>query len=393
MHYHTLPLNILFLFCAVALPISAQTDCFTYDDEAKTIVAGINESSLQDIAKEGALTIPSHVTTIRPNAFAFFRDRSGVLSDLVIEGGNPEFKFKADDGRNALADVNDDVSKIEIKGNAMTVENIAKMLEGKGSKGALERIDIYSDAFPLDASITSTTINENTKEVRVVLPAARVDSSQAIGSASIYGRFELSKELATFCGSALFQNIDDDSNFLFYIPTEIKPVDGEKMVYIQRVKHILPGQGILIHKVEGTSTTVELPRLSDIPTTSQYENDKALFKSNMLRGVTAPTEIGETETLDSVTYTNMILYEGNFYPTSGGMLGANRAYLRVPSAGVENLSRLSMFIASPDDLDGIRQAAERAHCTDSWYTLGGLRLNGKQMRHGIYIHDGKKVTW
>lgn len=390
MHYHTLPLNILFLFCAVALPISSQTDCFTYADEAKTIVTGINESCMSYIEDEdkGALTIPSHVTTIRPHAFAL---SSRVFSDLVIDGGNPE--FEADDGRNALADVNNALSKIEIKGNAMTLENIAKMLEGKGRKGALERIDIYSDAFPLDASITSPTINENTKGVRVVLPASRVDSSQTIGCASIYGRFELSKELATFCGSALFQDIDYGSNFLFYIPTGIEPVDGEKMVYIQRVRHILPRQGILIHKEEGTSTTVELLRLSDIPTTKQYEDDEALFKSNMLRGVTAPTEIGETETLDSVTYTNMILYEGNFYPTSGGMLGANRAYLQVPSAEVENLSRLSMFIASPDDLDGIRQVAERAHCTDSWYTLGGLRLNGKHMRHGIYIHDGKKVTW
>lgn len=391
MHYHTLPLNILFLFCAVALPISAQTDCFTYDDEAKTIVAGINESSMSYIEDEdkGALTIPSHVTTIRPHAFALIRN--STISDLVIEGGNPE--FEADKGINALADVNNDVSKIEIKGNAMTLENIAKMLEGKGSKGALERIDIYADAFPLDASITSPAVIKNTENVRVVLPAARVGSSQTIGSASIYGRFELSKELATFCGSALFQHIDDDSNFLFYIPTKIDSVNGEKMVYIQRVKHILPGQGILIHKEEGTSTTVELPRLSDTPTTSQYEDDEALFGSNMLRGVTTPTEIGETETLRGVTYTNMILYEGNFYPTSGGMLGANRAYLRVPSAEVENLSRLSMFIASPDGLDGIRQVAERAHCTDSWYTLGGLRLNGKQMRHGIYIHDGKKVTW
>lgn len=392
MHYHTLPLNILFLFCAVALPISAQTDCFTYEDEAKTIVDGINGSSMSYIEDEdkGALTIPSRVTTIRHYAFALIRN-SKAFSDLVIDGGNPE--FEAYNGRNALADVNNDVSKIEIKGNAMTLENIAKMLEGKGSKGALERIDIYSDAFPLDASITSPTINENTEGVRVVLPAARVDSSQAIGSASIYGRFELSKELATFCGSALFQDIDYGSNFLFYIPTKIEPVDGEKMVYIQRVRHILPSQGILIHKVEGTSTTVELLRLSDIPTTTQYDKDKALFNSNMLRGVTAPTEIGETVTLGGVTYTNMILYEGNFYPTSGGMLGANRAYLQVPSAEVENLSRLSMFIASPDDLDGIRPAAERAHCTDSWYTLGGLRLNGKQMRHGIYVHDGKKVTW
>lgn len=359
MHHHTLPLHTLLFFCTVALPLSAQTDCFTYEDGARTIVDGINESSLQDIAKEGALTIPSHVTTIRPHAFVSIRDRSGVFSDLVIEGGNPD--FKADNGINALSDVNDKVSRIEIKGNAMTLENIAKMLEGKGGTGKLERIDIYADAFPLDASI--------------------------------YGRFELSKELATFCGSALFQDIDYGSNFLFYIPTKIEPVNGEKMVYIQRVRHILPGQGILIHREEGTSTTVELLRLSDIPTTTQYDNDKALFNSNMLRGVTAPTEIGETETRGSVTYTNMILYEGNFYPTSGGMLGANRAYLQVPSAEVENLSRLSMFIASPDDLDGIRQTAKRAYCTDSWYTLGGLQLNGKQMRHGIYIHDGKKVAW
>jgi hypothetical protein len=27
---------------------------------------------------------------------------------------------------------------------------------------------------------------------------------------------------------------------------------------------------------------------------------------------------------------------------------------------------------------------------DGWYTIGGVKLNGKPAKSGVYIHDGKK---
>ena len=383
--------TLLLLLLSAAQMVSAQTDCFTYADEAQTIVTGVSDTGISKVDKEEELTIPAIVVTVKAGAFANIKDNNKTLSNLTVEdGGNPAFELA--DGKNALADVNGSLTNLRL-GNGMNMENITTLLEGLGGKGSLSRIDIYNTDFPLEANITSETINANTADVKVVLPAARVGEKTTIGSAAVYGRFTLTSELVTFCGSALFEDADYGSQFLFYVPTEVKTIDEEKRLYIQRVRYILPNRGVLLHKTDESSTTVVLPRVAEPESNAQYKTDEALFDKNMLVGVTEPTTIGKTGDKDDGTYTNMILSKGFFYPTSGGTLGANRAYLQVKQEDVAGLSRMALF--SDDETAGFGPISTLRPTLntqqDAWYSLNGQRLNGEPQQHGVYIHQGRKV--
>lgn len=380
-------LCLMLLFTAQML--FAQTDeYFTYSDDGKSIISGVTEAGIRYIFAENSLSIPANVEKVNHDAFSLIKQYSSAeLTQLIIDGGNPEFELS--DGKNALADVNHCLAGIEIQGSSMTTENIRKLLTGLNNTGTLEKIDIYNDNFPFDVTITSTAIDENTTGVKIVLPAARVDN-QKFGNASVYGRFMLTSEIVTFCGKQLFLDQDVGSQFLFYVPTGIKEDNGEKKVYIERVKYVLPNQGVLLHNVGGSSAKVELPRMEeDDITDDQYETDIALYSENMLKGVTVATPISATEEKEGIMYTNMILYNGLFYPTSGGILSANRAYLQIKKADLGGMAKLPMVVSQePTD---ILFPLSPEPTDDVWFSINGQRFVGCPQQPGIYIHQGRKV--
>lgn len=376
----------VFLLLVTSQMASAQVDCFVYADEGQTIVSGVSTEgdSIVNAAKE--LTIPRQVVKVLYNAFASLRSNQN-FNDMTIDGGNPEFEMQ--DGRNALSDVVQSLTAITINGSGMTTANIGTMLDGLGADNNIETIDIYNDAFPFDASITTTA---SLTKAKVVLPASRVGSQQ-IGGAKIYGRFTMKEgaELATFCGNALFYDENDGSNFLFYIPTEVVEQQEEKRIHIQRVRYILPYQGILMHHTENSSLTVSLPRVDEKPADVQYKADTTRFAGNMLVGVTEPTAIGNTTVKDGEAYVNMILKSGFFYPTSGGTLGANRAYLQVKQSDVQN-ARIGIAFGEEDEAtnihphtsEGTHQTSTFNHQPSQWYTFSGQRLADRPRQPGFY---------
>ena len=376
----------VFLLLVTSQMASAQVDCFVYADEGQTIVSGVSTEGVAIVNAEKELTIPRQVVKVLYNAFASLRSNHN-LSDMTIDGGNPEFEKQ--DGQNALSDVRQSLTAITINGSGMTTANIGIMLDGLGAANHIETIDIYNDAFPFDASITTTASLTN---ARVVLPASRVGSQQ-IGGAKIYGRFTMKEgaELATFCGNALFYDENDGSNFLFYIPTEVVEQQEEKRIHIQRVRYILPHQGILMHHTENSSLTVSLPRVDEEPADVLYEADETRFAGNMLVGVTEPTAIGNTTVKDGEAYVNMILKSGFFYPTSGGTLGANRAYLQVKQSDVQN-ARIGIAFGEEDEAtnihphtsEGTHQTSTFNHQTPQWITLSGQRLADRPRQPGFY---------
>ena len=377
----------VFLLLVTSQMASAQVDCFVYADEGQTIVSGVSTEGVAIVNAEKELTIPRQVVKVFYNAFALLRSNQN-LNDMTIDGGNPEFEKQ--DGQNALSDVRQSLTAITINGSGMTTANIGTMLDGLGADNHIETIDIYNDAFPFDASITTTA---SLAHARVVLPASRVGSQQ-IGGAKIYGRFTMKEgaELATFCGNALFYDENDGSNFLFYIPTEIVEVKGEKRIHIQRVRYILPHQGILMHHTDNSTFTVSLPRVDEKPDNEQqYEADETRFAGNMLVGVTEPTIIDKTSEKSGEAYVNMILKSGFFYPTSGGTLGANRAYLQVKQSDVQN-ARIGIAFGEEDEAtnihphtsEGIHQTSTFNHQPSQWYTFSGQRLADRPRQPGFY---------
>ena len=376
----------VFLLLVTSQMASAQVDCFVYADEGQTIVSGVSTKGVANVNAEKELTIPRQVVKVLYNAFASLRSNHN-LSDMTIDGGNPEFEKQ--DGQNALSDVRQSLTAITINGSGMTTANIGIMLDGLGADNHIKTIDIYNDAFPFDASITTTASLTN---ARVVLPASRVGSQQ-IGGAKIYGRFTMKEgaELATFCGNARFYDENDGSNFLFYIPTEVVEQQEEKRIHIQRVRYILPHQGILMHHTENSSLTVSLPRVDEEPADVLYEADETRFAGNMLVGVTEPTAIGNITVKDGEAYVNMILKSGFFYPTSGGTLGANRAYLQVKQSDVQN-ARIGIAFGEEDEAtnihphtsEGTHQTSTFNHQTPQWITLSGQRLADRPRQPGFY---------
>lgn len=343
----------------------ADDDVFEYEDDNNTIISGLVWG-----ANPESLTIPASVKRVKEGAFLYATN----LGELIIAGGNPVFEPGVFDEDVPLELLN--------LGSGMSTNNILRLIKTIGRGNQLTQIDIdgFTGEFDSDDWDETAMGDYLSADVIVSLPAELVDD-QVFGYAQVYGHFSLKHDLVTFCGKQSFQDIDN-ANMLFYVPTHLE--NGS--VYIKRVFKILANEGFLIHPANGMSGDAYLPRKIDLEIDPK-EDEFPFHVSNMLVGVTEPTTISENDG----DKTNFVLYEGKFYPTSGGTLGANRAYLQVPTSEVENLSNLTIIYEEEED--GIIQlrreetAAQRA----GWYTLGGQRISQPQQA-GIYVHNGRLET-
>ena len=360
----------------------AQADCFVYEDEGKTIV-GLTNAGLV----ASTLTIPKEVTTVKANAFS---SSQAQVSSLIIEdGGNPVF------APGFLGNRENPLSDIQILGSSMTVANIRALFASLVAQGALTTVYIegYSGEWEnipnFEESPSEPLLSVLTSYVKVVLPAPLV-SDQVFGDAVVCGRFTIERELITFCGIVTFEDTDDGSNMLFYVADSYDQDKG--CIHIQRVHYVKGNEGILIHNIKNTSTYADLPRYTGTIT----EAVETLYGNNMLKGVVVPTTIGATE--EEGKYTNMVLYNGSFMRTSGGTLGANRAYLRMPTGkltGVATNAKLPLSYGDDETTDIETMSDVRGKMSDVWYDLSGRKIvnpsNG-QMPKGIYIQNGKKYV-
>ena len=342
-----------------------QSNCFTYEDKENTIISRL--TSVGETATE--LTIPKEVNTVKSGAFS--SDYAHVSALMIEDGGNPTFESGLFGTRgNPLSD-------IQILGSSMTAENIRTLFTSLGSQGALSTVYIagYSGEW---TDIAESSVL--TSAVSVTLPAAKV-STQQFGDARVYGRFEMTKELVTFCGNATFQDTDDGSNMLFYVADACYKAEG--YVHIQRVSYVAKGKGVLIHNAKSTSTTADLLRVSEGSVSSA---DNTLYGKNMFVGVTVATSIAKTYG----DKTNLVLSNGAFHPTSGGTIGANKAYLQVPTSALA--ARGMLAIRFDDEETGISIPTPGASLNGGeWYDLQGRKFDAEPAKRGVYINHGKKI--
>ena len=77
-----------------------------------------------------------------------------------------------------------------------------------------------------------------------------------------------------------------------------------------------------------------------------------------------------------------------YWPQNGAHLGACRAYFQlngITASEVTSGARMSF----DEDTNGVKEV--KAIKDNSWYTLNGLKLSGKPVVKGLYIHNGRKV--
>ena len=396
---------LLLLFCA---NIGAQDGYFIYEDDSRSAIVGLTESGISYVkANNNELTIPAGVTAVRKGAFSNLSLYGAELNTLIVEG-NTCFEKAGESGLSSLDEstadgIQSSITTIQM-GSNMSQENMRALLLCLESRHSLGNVEI-SGGNVGSINWTDDAIKAVlTSEVSVDLPATMV-GSQVFGDAKVYGIFTSNYDYSTMCVGATFVDKDDGSNYLFYIPT--KTVEGEKKVRFYRVHYINANQGILLHRESSTADRARLLRIDNVETyvnnldgtaVAIYNADQVNYENNMLQGSVSPQTIGATDG----SYTNMVLYNGAFVPTSGGTLGANKAYLRIPTSYLGGSgSGAKVFMAFDSDVTGIVSAQPTDERNgDAVYDLQGRKVaegspslaTSKTLPRGIYIRNGKKIA-
>lgn len=272
-------------------------------------------------------------------------------------------------------------------GKKMSVANMEALLNSIGANSPLETINIEGYTGTPESWTTLCWESEClTENVDIRIPAELITDGQVFGNAEVYGRFTIDKEIISFCTTATFMD-DENNNMLFYVADGLAN-DGR--LHIQRVWYVAAGKGVLIHRTNSSSGYANLLRTDysfedlinkKIP---QAITDKTHYEENMLKGVTTATAITATDG----NFTNYVLKDGAFHPTSGGTIKANRAYLQIPNAK----ARTESLAISFDDETGITDAThlnDKGEMTnDRVYDLQGRKV--APLMKGIYITNGKK---
>lgn len=355
-------LVVLMVGCSLPVVADSDNDVFEYEDEGKTVICG-----LLNPETHSTLTIPPQVVTVRRYALA----DASHLTELVIEGGNPKFEINVFPENSVLTTID--------MGSGMTEENMRNLLRVAGKEGNIEIVDIQGcvDNPTLDFQWDDGILKVG---AIVRLPAALVDE-QTFDDAMVYGHFVLTGKLVTFCGKQTFYDIDDGSNMLFYVPTRYEK--DNKRVYMKRVHNIVAGQGVLIHNAKSTASHAYLPRQEDTG------SDDERYYFNMLVGAVSPTTITPTDG----DKTNLVLYQGRFHRTTGGTLGANKAYLQLSTSDLTTAANAGISVAFDDEADGLVTVdADMTPAPDAWYTLGGQRITALPSQPGVYLHQRKVVV-
>jgi hypothetical protein len=98
---------------------------------------------------------------------------------------------------------------------------------------------------------------------------------------------------------------------------------------------------------------------------------------------------------DEGDYINFYLSDSRFLKVESlVILPANRAYLRLPSSVVGETKVVKLWWGNEEPspiATSISEATRDKIQSEEWFTLEGMKLNGKPTEKGIYIRNGKKI--
>ena len=173
-------------------------------------------------------------------------------------------------------------------------------------------------------------------------------------------------------------NFTSVSGLKAYIASGFNPATGD--LTMTRVYEVPAGEGLIL---KGAADSYEVP----------YEETSAYY-ANLLVGVPTATTVSPTDG----DYTNFILSNDEvkgigFYPlASAGEIGANKAYLQLPTSILPAASRsLRMVFEDEEDVTGINALNDKEKMMNdkAVYDLQGRRVS--KPTRGLYIKDGKKI--
>ena len=176
----------------------------------------------------------------------------------------------------------------------------------------------------------------------------------------------------------------DLSNVDAYVISDYN--NGNSTLTLTKVDEAPANTGLLLKAKndEQKNTTIALP----------LQENAAAVGTNLLVGVlSSETVVPQTDGPN----TNFILANGKYgidwYTLSAdGAIGANKAYLQLPTAQISG-AREFTWVYDSGEATSVHSSQFIVHSeADAWYDLNGRKLSGKPTQKGIYINNGKKVV-
>ena len=143
---------------------------------------------------------------------------------------------------------------------------------------------------------------------------------------------------------------------------------------------------------------------------ANYDINNPVFENVNLSNSTAQTLASETAGLETIqmvgTYSPVsvtandksILFLGDantlYYSSTDRQIRSCRAYFSVPYINGHAAAKARSFVLNfgGNETTGILEVSENNEVKDDiWYSLDGVRLNGKPTQRGMYINKGKKI--
>ena len=164
----------------------------------------------------------------------------------------------------------------------------------------------------------------------------------------------------------------------------VNSADGKEVRLAEVFDYIPANTGVI---VQGNEGSYDFPR---------YQGTVDPIEGNLLYGSLERTTPDNALKAANASSTSIVMTLGmgksmvGFYKYTGKYLNANKAYLIYDKGAQSNVNMLSIG-GMGGEFTGINDINARFD-EGAWYTLQGIRLNGKPLQRGVYLHNGKAVV-
>jgi hypothetical protein len=114
------------------------------------------------------------------------------------------------------------------------------------------------------------------------------------------------------------------------------------------------------------------------------------FTGNELQGVDVRTACDDILADGTFYVMSKIGDDFGFFEYIGDYMPAHKAFIALASSASAPLRGLSFVEEETTGIAALNDNGEMINDNDSWYTLSGVKLEGKPTEKGVYIHNGKK---